>query len=202
MFVAWCAAATAAPWAPAEPYAVPIVNVFLVSVEGSTFAQAEGGIAAGVIKQSPRPPRWRSDTRVRATGIAGLPSFSVGGDLRLGSFFGPDTKLVRWQTGPDVWVNGYGGPASPDYDLPWSPGVNLSNVLTLKAGRPLNLVFEATPGWAVVASRQQGGVGPWHELTLAALALVRTPLGSLTVGYTRRWQAFGVFEGLVFNAGI
>lgn len=203
MIVAWWAVeALAAPWRPAEPYAVPVVNVRFVSVEGNTFAQAEAGVAAGVLKRDTRSPYWRSDTRVRVAAIAGLPSFSLGGDLRVGSFVGPDTRYLRWQVGPDVWVNGYGGPSSPDYDLPWSPGLDVSNVLTIKLGRPLNVVLEATPGWALVTARQQGGVGPLHELTLTALAVIRGPGMGLTVGYTRRYQAFGVFEGIVFNAGI
>ena len=198
----WTVAALAAPWSPTEPYAHPVVNVLFVSVEGNTFAQAEAGVIAGIVKRDLRAPRWRSDSRVRLAGIAGLPSFSVGGDLRVGSFIGPDSRYLRWQLGPDLWVNGYGGPASPDYDLPWSPGVELSNVLTVKLGRPVNLLFEATPGWALVSSRQQGGVGPFHELALTALAELRGPSFGLTVGYTRRYQAFGVFEGLIFNAGI
>ena len=32
----WAATALAAPWSPAEPYAVPVVNVLFVSVEGHT----------------------------------------------------------------------------------------------------------------------------------------------------------------------
>jgi len=202
MLLVWTNAALAAPWAPPEPYALPVVNVRFVRVEGDTFAQAEAGVVAGVVKRDLRSPRWRSDSRVRLAGIAGLPSFSVGGDLRVGSFFGPDPRRLRWQVGPDLWVNGYGGPESPDYDLPWSPGLDLSNVLTVKASRAFSLVLEATPGWAVVRARQQGGVGPFHELTLTALAILRGPDFGLTVGYTRRYQAFGVFEGLVFNAGI
>ncbi|MEN0067696.1 MAG: hypothetical protein AAGA48_36545 [Myxococcota bacterium] len=203
MFVAgWASVALAGPWGPVEPYAVPVVNVSFVSVEGNTFAQAEGGVMGGVTARYLKGPRWRSDSRLRVVGIAGLPSFSLGGDLRLGSFVGPDPKWVRWQVGPDLWVNGYGGPESPDYNLPWSPGLDLKNVLTLKFGRPLNLVFEATPGWALVQARQQGGVGPFHELALSALLVLRTPGYSLIVGYTRRYQTFGVFEGLIFQAGI
>ena len=194
--------AAAGPWSPPAPYILPLLNLNVVSVDGDTFAQGSGGLSVGALVQYRESPHWLSHTRGQAVGIVGIPSGSLGADVRGGSFFGPDMRFLRYQLGPDVWFNGYGSQGSLDYHLPYSPGVDLSNVVTFKVIPQLEIIGEATPGWAFVRSRQLGGVGPFHELTLTAQAVVRTPILNLNVGYTRRYQTFGIYEGLIFNIGL
>lgn len=194
--------AEASDWREPKPYVRPVLNVSAVSVNGSFFAIASGGAVGGVTTRYKEVPHWYSHTRASAIGSYGLTTGSLGGDLRLGSFIGPDGKLARLQVGPDLWYNGYGVIGAPDFHLPWSPGVDLSTVATLKIVKELHLVGEATPGWAFLPDRQQGGIGPFHELTLAASAVVRTQVLRITVGYSRRYTNFGMVEGLILSGAI
>ena len=91
------ATAQAGDWSKPKPYAYPIVKPLRgcggrrvlrshhrwVSVAGSTTRYEEA-------------PHWFSNTRAQAAVLYGYPSEKPwGGDVRLGSFMGPDTKLVR-----------------------------------------------------------------------------------------------------------
>ncbi len=189
-------------WRDPRPYARPVLNVSGISVNGNFFAVASGGAVGGVFVKYKDKPHWLSHTRALALGSYGLTSGSLGADGRVGSFIGPDGKVFRVQVGPDVWFNGYGDVNAVDYHLPWSPGVDLSTVTTLKIVKELHLVGEATPGWAFLPDRQQGGLGPFHELTLAASMVVRTDLVRLTLGYRRRWTNFGMFEGIILSGAL
>lgn len=194
--------AAAGDWSAPKPYAQPILNFNVAAVDGETFVQGVGGLAAGARLRHKGKAHLLSHTRGQAVGMLGIPSGSLGVDLRAGSFIGPDPRFIRYQIGPDVWFNGYGTNDSLDYWLPYSPGVDLSNVLTLKFAREFQIIGEATPGWAFVPERQQGGVGPFHELTLTAMAVLRTPVLSINAGYTRRYLTFGVYEGLILSLAI
>ena len=189
-------------WREPKPYVRPLLNASAVSVNGNFFAIASGGAVGGVRVRYKDKPHWLSHTRLQGLGSYGITSGSLGADVRLGSFIGPDGKVARLQMGPDVWFNGYGVIGAPDYHLPWSPGVDLSTVATLKIVKELHLVGEATPGWAFLPDRQLGGLGPFHELNLAAMAVVRTKALAVTVGYSRRYTNFGVVEGLILAAAI
>jgi hypothetical protein len=201
----WSTVASAAPgasWSPPRPYVLPIVNFSLVSVNGETSAQASGGLVGGMRMRYGMPPHWLSHTRAQAVGTYGVNTGSLGADARVGSFLGPDGKVFLYQLGPDIWYNGYGTEDSLDYHLPWSPGVDLRNVLTLKIVREVRLVGEATPGWAFVESRRQGGVGPFDELTLTGMAVIDAEVVRLTVGYTRQYRTFGVYQGLILSGAL
>jgi hypothetical protein len=195
-------ASSAGEWREPKPYVRPLLNVSAVSVNGNFFAIASGGAVGGVRVRYKKPPHWLSHTRAQAVGSLGLSTMSLGGDLRLGSFFGPDGKVARLQVGPDFWYNGYGQVGALDYHLPWSPGVDLATVTTLKVVKELQIVGEVTPGWAFLPDRQLGGLGPFHELNLAAYAVVRTKVIRLTVGYSRRYTNFGMVEGLILSGAL
>ncbi|HHO53481.1 MAG TPA: hypothetical protein ENK18_22070 [Deltaproteobacteria bacterium] len=194
--------AAAGGWSAPKPYAQPILDLNVAAVNGETFMQGTAGLAAGARSRHSGKAHVLSHTRGQAVGMVGIPSGSLGVDLRAGSFIGPDPRFIRYQIGPDIWFNGYGTNESRDYWLPYSPGIDLSNELTLKFAREFQIIGEATPGWAFVPERQQGGVGPFHELTLTAMAVLRTPVLSLNVGYTRRYLTFGVYEGLILSMAI
>ena len=147
-------------------------------------------------------PKLLLNTRASGVGMLGLPSGSLGGDFRVGSFIGPQGKYALLQIGPDVWFNGYGQPGAPDFHLPWSPGLNIRNVLTITPVREFQIVGEATPGWAVVAARQGDNVRPFHELTLTAMVVLRATAIRLTVGYTRQYRAFGTYDGLILSGAL
>lgn len=181
------------------PYVMPILNVRAVTVGGVTTAQAVGGAEAGLVQRYADKPHWMSHTRGAATGIYSFTANSIGADVRVGSFFGPDGRWVRWQVGPDVWFNGYGVPGALDYHLPWSPGVDLRNAVTLKVVRGFALLGEATPGWAFVPERALGGLGPFHELTLLGAVRLQTDVLTVTVGYQRAWNAVGTIDGFIIS---
>ena len=147
---------------------------------------------------------WLSHTRGRVIGSYGLLSGGLGADLRVGSFFGPDWKMLRYQLGPDIWYNGYGNvdTSTQDYWLPWAPGVDISNVVTLKLLTEFHIIGEATPAFVFHPDRQSDQVEPFDELTLALAGVIRTQPIRLTVGYLRRYQAGGVYEGLILSGAI
>ncbi|MEQ1506484.1 MAG: hypothetical protein ABMB14_29925 [Myxococcota bacterium] len=196
------AAAVAGSWSEPKPYALPVLNVTLIAVNGQTSAVASAGLIGGMRLRYRDQPHWLSNTRASLIGSYGLLSQSLGADLRVGSFLGPSGSLFTYQLGPDVWYDGYGREGASDYWLPWSPGVDLHNELTFHPIREISLVGEATPGWAFAASRQDGGVGPFHELTLSALVVLRTPVIGLTVGYTRQYRSFGTYDGLILSGAL
>lgn len=204
-FAAWWAgdAALAADWSTPQPYILPVLNLSLVAVNGRTNAQASAGLVGGMRIKDRDSPHWLSHTRGSIVGMYGIPSGALGADLRAGSFFGPDTRFVQYQLGPDFWFNGYGSPTNGnDYYMPWAPGVELRNALTFKIVRELQLVGEANPGWVFLEERQAENLGPLHELTLTAMAVIRTAPLRLTVGYTRQYRSFGVYEGLILSGAL
>lgn len=201
----WGTVAEAAPaqgWSAPKPYLLPILNFSLVAVNGETSAQASGGLVGGMRLRYGQVPHWLSHTRGQVVGTYGVTTGSLGADARVGSFMGPDGKVFLYQLGPDVWYNGYGNEDSLDYFLPWSPGIDARNVLTLKVIREFQLVAEATPGWAFVEERRGGGVGPFDELTLTGMAVINAQVIRLTVGYTRQYRTFGVYEGLILSGAL
>lgn len=193
--------ARAAEWSAPKPYALPVLNLSVFSINGVTNAQASAGLVGGMFVKYRDPPHWLSHTRGSIIGQYGILSGSLGADLRAGSFFGPDTRFIQYQLGPDLWYNGYGREDAADYYLPWSPGVDLRNALTFKIVPELHIVGEANPGWVFLEERRADNLGPVHELTLTAMAVIRARVINLTVGYTRQYRAFGVYEGLILSGG-
>lgn len=194
--------AAAAPGWETTPYLVPRLNIRAVSANGVSSAQALVGVEGGLVSRQAPKPHWMNQTRTVVTGMYSLTHGTLGADLRLGSFFGPDGKVVRWLSGPDVWLNGYGSPDARDYYLPWAPGVDLRNTAMLKLLRGFALVGEATPGWTVAPSRQAGGIGPFHELTVLGAVAIDSDVLTITIGYQRSWTAVGIVEGLVISGGL
>jgi hypothetical protein len=198
----WSSPAAAGDWRDPKPYLLPQLNVSLISVNGQSSAQASVGLIGGMRMRYVGKPNLLSNTRASAVGTYGLNTGSLGGDFRVGSFLGPQGKFLLYQIGPDVWFNGYGQPDAFDYFMPWSPGVDVKNQLTFTPIREISLVGEATPGWAFVPARQTGGVGPFHELTLTAMAVIRASAIRLTVGYTRQYRSFGTFNGIILSGAL
>lgn len=197
----WAGPAWAGTWQGPEPFAQPVLEVNLVSVGGVASAQASAGLLGGLRLRYSENPHWLSTTRGALVGTYGLNTGSLGGDVRIGSFIGPDGKYVTFQLGPDFWFNGYGNDQSVDYFEPWSPGVDLRTVLTIEPVEELGFVVEATPGWAFLPTRQGGDLGPVHELTLTGLVVLRTPVIAFTIGYSRHWGVFGARDAIVLSGG-
>jgi len=194
----------ASDWGKPVPYAVPRLSASYVQVNETGTLQLMGGGEAGVLLRDQDTPHWLSQSRLSAVGLYGLGTNSLGGDLRLGSFIGPDGTFARLMTGPDIWYNGYGKPDALDYHLIWSPGVDLRNTVLLKLSEPFRLAGEVTPGWAFVKGRQTAveELVVFHELQLAGMALIRTDGFNLTVGYRRTWDAVGIRNTLILGASI
>ncbi len=194
--------AEAANWGKAHPYVQPVLTGGLISVNGTTHAQATGGAIAGVTVRDRDEPHWFSHTRGLATGTYGITSGSLGAQLRVGSFIGPDGKLFRYQVGPDVFFDGYGSSSSNDYYLPWSPGVDIANSLLFKLSKPLRLRGDLTPGWVFVPERQSDAVKPFHQLTVSAVAILRTEVIGITVGWQRSYNRAGVVDALILTGAL
>jgi hypothetical protein len=194
--------AAAGEWRDPKPYVFPVLNVSVVSVNGASSAQAAVGAQVGVRVRYSDAPHWLSHTRTSVVGFYGLNTGSLGADLRVGSFLGPDGKLVQYQVGPDLWAQGYGRPDARDYWLPWTPGLDLRNLVTFKVARELHLVGEATPGFVFDGRRVAEEVAPFHQLNLAAMAVIRMNVLRLTVGVSRQYTAAGTIDGLILSGAL
>jgi hypothetical protein len=192
----------AADWGKPKPYVQPVLTGGVISVNGQTHALATGGAVAGVTVRDRDDPHWLSHTRTQLTGTYGLTSGSLGADARVGSFIGPDTKLIRYQVGPDLYYNGYGNQGAPDYFLAWSPGLDLRNTALVKLSKPVKLYGELTPGWVFAPSRQASIVAPFHELRMLASLIVSTKVLRITVGVQRHYSAAGVIDSLVLSGAL
>jgi len=193
--------ALAGGWTEPKPYITPRINGGAVVVNGEYFGQLNGGADVGVTTKYKDSPHWKSTTRLGGTGSYGIPSGSLGGDLRLGSFIGPSSKLGHLQLGPDVWYSGYGVPGAADYHLPWSPGVDLRALGLLGVSEGLAFTGEIAPGWAFNPDRVFGMVGPFHEVHSNVAVHLNAGI-NLTVGYFRNWYGWGTTEGLILSFGI
>lgn len=202
MIIGLAAAAWGGEWSDPKPYVYPVINISLVSVNGQASAQAAAGAQVGMRMRYDEAPHWLSHTRTSVVGFYGLNSGSIGADLRLGSFIGPDGKLVQYQVGPDLWAQGYGSPDARDYWLPWTPGLDLRNLVTLKLAREFHLLGEASPGWVFDARRRSDQVPPFHQVYLAAMASIRTNVIRLTVGVSRQYTAAGTIDGLILSGAL
>ncbi len=196
----WFGTADAQEWKP-KAYADPILTAGAVILNGNTYGQITGGARAGVRTTYSEPPHWLNDTRIQGAATYGIPSGSLGGDVRIGSFIGPNTDFILTQHGPDVWYNGYGTSASTDYHLPYSVGLDFRNLVIFKLGQGFNIITEATPGIPFNPSRQGGPLEPFEFVTSAALSIKTSKFG-LLVGYQRRWSQVGVTEGIILGASI
>lgn len=181
-------------WSEPRPYVLPVLNLGIVSSGGTTEALASAGVVGGARLKYSGHPDLLSNTRASLVGSYGILYGQLGADLRVGSFIGPDTRFITWQVGPDFFYNGFGREGEFPYWLPWSPGIELHDVLTIKIVRELHLVGEATPGFPFDGDRLGGGLGPFPELTLAGMVVVTTSHFGLTVGYSRRYASFGTGE--------
>ena len=196
--------ASAVDWGDPKPYAFPRLSGGYTVVNGQGYGQVSGGGDVGMTIRALDKPHWLSMSRVSGLLTYGINSGSVGGDLRVGSFIGPDGKLVQLMTGPDIWYNGYGQPLAVDYFLPWSPGVDLRNTALLKLADEFKLLGEITPGWAFSKPRQSAAseLVLFHELEMGAYAFLNLKSLSLTLGYTRTINSLGNIDGIVIAFGI
>lgn len=184
-------------------YAQPRGNVRAIAVNGRTGAQALVGLEGGLryVHLADGRPDVAGRTRAQADGLYGLTANSFGYGLRLGSFIGPTSKIVTWQAGPDLWANQYGRVGALDYHLPFSVGLDLSNVLTFHVDPRVNATIGLTPGWAFDKDRQGGGLGPFHELSAFVAVAVSAGGFSFVVGYAREYNAAGTTDGLILSGG-
>lgn len=200
----WVSVAGATDWGEPQPYVQPRLSASVVQINGIVVPQAVFGASGGMILVDRDKPHWLSHSRVSATGSYGLGSSSLGYDGRLGSFFGPDGRWVRLQSGPDIWFNGYGTSASTDYYLPSSPGLDLKNTALVKLTDAFQVQFEATPGWAFATERQSAieTLKVAHELTVGGVATLDTDSFSLVLGYLRAWNSAGPQNVWVLGLGL
>jgi hypothetical protein len=196
--------AQATNWGEPKPYVFPRLSLGYTIVNGEAYGQVLGGGELGVTIRDRDKPHWLSLSRVSATGIYGLTTGSIGGDFRVGSFIGPDGKVFRILSGPDVWYNGYGDPNAADYFQAWAPGIDLRNTALLKVAKEFQILGEVTPGWVFVAERQTAidQLVLFHELKMGAYAFLTTNAITVTIGYTRRINSVGTVDSIVIGAGI
>lgn len=193
--------ADAAGWRAPNWYADPILSAGFVSVNGNAFAQATGGLEGGFRRRYRGPQRYLHHTRARGVATYGITSGSLGADMRIGSFVGPIWKRVVLQHGPDLWYSGYGQPGARDYQLAWSPGLDLYNGVRIKAAKGLFLNGWAVPGWAFNKDRRGGGVWIFDEVSLGAAVTARVNQFTVNVGYGHRWNAAGEQGFLILGGG-
>ena len=198
--LAWIGTADAQEW-KSKPYVDPILNAGAVIINGNTYGQVSGGAQVGIRTRYSEKPNWLNDSRLRGVVQYGIPSNSLGGDVRLGSFIGPNTKAILTQHGPDVWFNGYGKTDAVDYYLPYSVGIDFRNQVIFKLGQGFNIITEATPGIPFNPARQGGPLDPIEFTALGALS-IRTGGFGLLVGYSRRYSSAGVTEGIILGASL
>lgn len=194
--------AGATDWGDPKPYAIPRLSVGGVAVNGQWYAQGIGGAEAGVRVRDRDVPHWLSLSRVSALGMYGFNSGSLGGDFRLGSFIGPDGKAVRLLSGPDIFYNGYGDPAAPDYHLAWSPGLDIRTMALFKIHRDFKVVAHVTPGWAFSAQRAAPEIPIFSHVGMGVAARMNAGPVSLTVGVERQMNVAGTQDYIVLGAGI
>jgi len=205
MFVGWMVSmAGASDWGEPKPYLTPRLSASVIQVNGVVVPQAVFGADAGLLIRDREQPHWLSHSRISGTGNYGLGTSSLGYDGRVGSFFGPDGKWARLQSGPDVWFNGYGTPSSPDYYLAGSAGVDLRNTALFKLADSFVVQLEATPGWAFAPERQSAIeiLKVAHELTVGGVASLDTDSFGLTLGYLRAWNAAGPQNVWIVGVGL
>ncbi len=201
LLLALAGTARAGEWTEPRPYVRPILNIGYVSVNGQGTAQGIGGAEAGFVTRE-KDGVLLDRTRAQAVGMYGFTSGSLGGDLRVGSFIGPDTKAIRLLTGPDLFYNGYGVPGAPDYFLAWSPGLDIRNTATLKVAKGFRILGHVVPGWAFHPDRAAPNVPVFTHVNLGASARVSTPALSITVGVERQVNAAGTQDFIVLGAAI
>lgn len=203
LVLAMLGSAAAGEWSEPRPYVIPHLSVGYVSVNGQGTAQGIGGADVGVRVRQKDKPHLLSDSRVRALGMYGLSSGAVGADLRLGSFIGPDGKLVRLMTGPDFFYSGYGERgATNDYYLAWSPGLDIRNTALFKIHESFRIGLHVIPGWAFDAERHSDDIPVFNHVNLGAVAMINAgPIG-LTVGVERQINSAGTQDYIVLGAGI
>ncbi|MCO4747019.1 MAG: hypothetical protein KC912_19635 [Proteobacteria bacterium] len=184
------------------PYFEPILSATAALVGGQSVVQTQAGGIVGLqyLYRKPRP-WWAGRSRLRAVGIYAPISGSLGTDVRLGSFIGPDWKVVQLQHGPDLWFDMYGTPGSPDYHLPPTIGVDIRNQLLVRILPELSWITAVSPGWVSNPARQ-ADLGPIHTLDMSTVMAIQTEFATLQVGVRRTWTSAGPVTGLILTGGL
>lgn len=210
--VAWAdapAPATEAAEPPPEPaeeawqarwYALPNANVTTLGGRSGLVYQARVSGEVGRIWRQVDKPHWLIQTRLLATGLYGLNSGSVGGGLQLGAFAGPDGKWVRLAVGPDLWLDGYGGPNATDLFLPVSLGASLPVTVIGKITDPVQAIVNVTPGWPLRGDRWSDELVGMGQLSVMAGAMI--PKWGLVLGWSWAWNGAGHYAGPVISGGL
>lgn len=183
----------------------PTVNVnTLLQQGGGTTLQTVVGLDGVAGFRYSESPNWFSETRIGGDFLLGVNNGSVGYDFSGSSVIGPDSDILRFTWGPELWFNGYGTVTSTrGYYLPASLGLSLPTALTVKAG-DANLTLGGSPGWAFMPLRQNAAIAVVDELVLSALLGVKAGDIDLGAGYARTLNVAGAFNGIIaaVSAGI
>lgn len=196
--------ASAAPEDPpawqAKWYWQPNANVNTLRGASGPVLQARATVEAGRLWREVAKPHKLVQARVLGTGLYGLNSGSFGGGLQLGVFGGVDGKWVRATIGPDLWVDGYGGPNASDLYLPVAPGASLPLTVIGKITEPVQLLAAVTPSWPFVASRWSTELVGIGQLGVTTGVLV--PKWGVVLGWAWSWNAAGHYSGPVISGGL
>lgn len=185
------------------PYARPILSGGGVLVRGQTVVQTQAGGEVGVRYRYRKPrPHWLGRTRARAVGVYATTG-SLGADVRLGSFMGPDWKIVSLSHGPDFWFDVYGREGAVDYHLPPTVGVDLLNQLTIRiVPGQLSWITSLAPGWVSNVNRRAPGLGPFHTLTARTVLALRTEFATVQTGVQVQWTSAGPVSSLILAGSL
>ncbi len=177
-----------------SPILKPDVGLAMYSANGNL----EVGIALGA--QVGLSYTQRTGLLAGRTRVGGTLTRTLGGpgtDLRVGTFLGPQAKLVGFDAGVDVFRNGYDGVV---LSIEQSAGVDVP--LTLRVGpRLLHGLVNVTPAWLDKGSRRVDwstaeGSGFGHELGWLLGGAISTPVMGVQAGYSERYVAGGTSKGL------
>ena len=174
----------------ASPYAKPIATVNSFNGYRAITLGGAGGVVA-----------WDNSgllaTQTRVQTAWHLYPGGGGNDLRLGSFWGPFHEYFSVMTGPDVFRNSF----RTDTEVLMAPSWGLDLPLTVRLGpQELHVQGAVVPSWLAKPSRRADLPGV-HEFEWRAGLVVDGPI-SFSIGYARRYTAFGVQEGVTFGVSL
>jgi hypothetical protein len=173
----------------ARPYARPIATVNSFNGARALTLGAAGGVLA-----------WDNDsllaTQTRAQLAWHLYPGGGGNDTRVGSFWGPFHEYFSLMAGPDVFRNSF----RTDTEVLLEPSWGMDLPVMLRLGpQELHVSGAVVPSWVVAKSRRADLPGV-HEFEWRVGLVIDGPL-SFSIGYARRYTAFGVQEGVTFGVG-
>lgn len=187
-----------------EPFVRPEAGAQVNSNNGQLSTVVTLGAQAGFRywRVGDPPPRWAGQSRVR--GAIGTGGSASALDFRLGSFIGPQWKVLGLSTGPDLFWNKI---LSSTVSLEPSLGVEFPTIATVKIADPFSIYGGFSPAWLANPDRrvdwsQVDVPGFGHEFSYLAGANLNLQPLRLGVAYAYRIVATGAQQDIGFSVNL